>query len=343
MLSGLFGWVGNLSIALQIVIYTVLIVGGMFALIKGADMFVGGASNIAKLMKVPAIIIGLTIVSIGTSLPEASVSISGAISGSADISIGNIVGSNMFNVLVVLGFSLVFVPIIVDKGVVKRDLPILILSGVLLLVFMLIGNEGNAFILSRIECGILFALFVFYLVFSIIQAKKQGVQENNAENSASEETKPKTWVSVVLLLVGLACIVVGGDFVVIGAKNIALQLGMSETLVGLTIVAIGTSLPELVTSIVAAKKGENDIALGNVVGSSIFNILLIVGLTGVITPLSVDAKVIVDVIAMLVVFVGLFVFTLFKNKLPKYLGWIMLGLYVIYFAYIILRDFVLIG
>lgn len=347
MLSGLFGWVANVAPWLQVVIYIALIALGMFALIKGADLFVGGASNIAKLLKVPALIIGLTIVSIGTSLPELAVSVAGAIAGSADISIGNIVGSNIFNVLVVLGSSLVFVSILVDKGMLKRDLPVLIICGILLLVFALFGGGESGYVLSRIECGILFALFVVYLTVCIIQAKKdaknQEVEASVEEKEENKQEKPKVWLSILLLLGGLACIVIGGDITVIGAKNIALKLGMSEMLVGLTIVAIGTSLPELVTSIVAAKKGENDIALGNVVGSCIFNILLILGVAGVITPLAVDAKAIIDIIVMLAIFVCFTIFALFRKKLPKYLGWIMLALYIAYFVYIILRDFVLIA
>lgn len=344
MLSGLFGWVANVAPWLQIVIYIALIVLGMFALIKGADLFVGGASNIAKLLKVPALIIGLTIVSIGTSLPEFAVSVSGAIAGSADISIGNIVGSNMFNLLVVLGISLIFVPIVVDKIIIKRDLPVLVVCGAMLLVFALVGNESNAYILSRIECAILLVFFLVYLTLCIVQAKKQAKEKKDEpQGEMEQEKKPNVWLSILFLIGGLVCIVVGGDIVVIGAQNIALALGMSEVLVGLTIVAIGTSLPELVTSIVAAKKGENDIALGNVVGSNIFNILLIVGTAGVITPLTVDSKVVIDIILMLAVFVLFFVFAIFKNKLPKYLGWIMLGLYIVYFVYIILRDFVLLA
>ena len=354
MISGLLNWVLDLSAPLQIVLFIVFIVGGFAALIKGADIFVGGASSIAKKLKVSSIVIGLTIVSIGTSLPEAAVSISGAIAGSADISIGNIVGSNMFNMLVVLGCSLVFVPIVVDRGVARQDLPFLIICAVLLLVFALVGGEG--YILSRLECIILFALFIAYMVFTVVRAKKQkkqeeqneiseGEQKNEQQNGQEEQVQP-VWKSILFLFLGLACIIIGGDLVVFGAKNMAITFGMSEILVGLTIVAIGTSLPELVTSIIAAKKGENGIALGNIVGSSIFNILLIIGATGMLTPLVVDNKLIIDIILMLAACLITLIFILLRNlikgksDLPRYYGWILLVLYVGYLAYIILRDFV---
>ena len=374
MISNLLSGVLSLPSWLQIVLYIVFIVGGMFGLIKGADAFVSGASGIAKKLKVPAIIIGLTIVSIGTSLPEASVSISSAIQGSADISIGNIVGSNMFNLLIVLGFSLVFVPIALNRKLVLKDFMLMLLSGALLLIFALFGTSENAHILSRIECGILFAIFIAYIVYSIIEARKANKEANkleqneqnqtnltaeNAENNdktANEEQKElqnqnkneennenKMSKNIIYLILGLLGIVIGGDFVVFGAQNFAIKVGMSEILVGLTIVAIGTSLPELVTSIVAARKGENDIALGNVIGSNIFNVLFILGLTGLITPLTVSANALIDMIIMVCVFVAFIVFSLIKNKLPKYLGYIMIAMYVIYLTYIILRDFVLVG
>ncbi len=374
MISNLLSGVLSLPSWLQIVLYIVFIVGGMFGLIKGADSFVSGASGIAKKLKVPAIIIGLTIVSIGTSLPEASVSISSAIQGSADISIGNIVGSNMFNLLIVLGFSLVFVPIVLNRKLVLKDFMLMLLSGALLLIFALFGTSENAYVLSRIECGILFAIFIAYIVYSIIEARKANKEANkieqnqanltteNAENNdkttiqAQKETQNqnkneennvnnenKMSKNIIYLILGLLGIVIGGDFVVFGAQNFAIKVGMSEILVGLTIVAIGTSLPELVTSIVAARKGENDIALGNVIGSNIFNVLFILGLTGLISPLAVSANALIDIIIMVCVFVAFIIFSLIKNKLPKYLGYIMIAIYVIYLTYIILRDFVLVG
>ena len=398
MISNLLSGVLTLPTWLQIILYIVFIIGGMLGLIKGADAFVSGASGIAKKLKVPAIIIGLTIVSIGTSLPEASVSISGAIQGSADISIGNIVGSNMFNLLIVLGFSLVFVPIALNKKLVLKDIMLMLLSSILLLIFTLFGNGENGYILSRIECGILFTIFVAYIVYSIIEARqankvatatakpqptlnKQNSPTPNAQNEAQLNVQNKTTLTaknavknckiakdnasenatveklnqqtstgenkmsknIICLILGLLGIVIGGDFVVFGAQNFAIKVGMSEILVGLTIVAIGTSLPELVTSIVAARKGENDIALGNVIGSNIFNVLFILGLTGLITPLAVSANALIDIVIMLCVFVAFIAFALLKNKLPKYLGYIMITSYAIYLTYIILRDFVLIA
>lgn len=357
MITSFLGGVLNLPLWLQMTLFIVFIVGGFIALIKGADAFVSGASGIAKKLKVPAIIIGLTIVSIGTSLPEASVSISSAINKSADLSIGNVVGSNMFNTLVVLGFSLVFVAIALKKNVIFKDMLLMLISSILLLVFALFGNDANGNVLGRIECGILFAIFVGYIIYSVIDARKASKLENtnleikqentNEENNstiAGEENnsiKPNNMgKNILLLLIGLIGIVIGGDLVVFGAKNFAINVGMSEILVGLTIVAVGTSLPELVTSIVAAKKKENEIALGNVIGSNMFNILFILGMTGLITPLSVSANVLIDIIIMTVLFIFVFIFSVIKKNLPRFLGYIFLLLYIAYLAYIILRDFV---
>lgn len=338
MLSGLLGWSLNLNIWLKLIVLIVFIVGGMVLLIKGADGFVSGASGVAKKLKIPAIIIGLTIVSIGTSLPEASVSLSSVLNGSSDISIGNIVGSNMFNLLVVLGFSLVFVPIILNRKVVIKDFLIMIISTLLLLIFAFVNIGGGNQTLSRIECGILFVLFIAYIVWSVIDARKNKTEEEKADETNKVNSMPK---NILFLVLGLLGIVIGGDLVVFGAQNFAIQVGMSEVLVGLTIVAVGTSLPELVTSIIAAKKGEKDIALGNVIGSSTFNILFIIGLTGLVSPLAVSAKAMIDIIIVSVVFIAFFVYSLIKNKLPKYLGYIMIVMYIIYLTYIILRDFVL--
>ncbi|MBQ8749214.1 MAG: calcium/sodium antiporter [Clostridia bacterium] len=356
MITQFFGGILNLPVWLQIILFIAFIVGGMYALIKGADGFVSGASGIAKKLKVPAIIIGLTIVSIGTSLPEASVSISSAIGGSADISIGNVVGSNIFNLLIVLGLSLVFVPIALNKKLVLKDFVLMLVSGILLLIFALFGTENAT--LGRIECGILLAIFIAYIVYSIIEAKKANKQskelseqdDNKQETVKLTELKEKTEQdstklskNILLLIAGLIGIIVGGDFVVFGAQNFALQIGMSEALVGLTIVAIGTSLPELVTSIVAARKGENEIALGNVIGSNIFNILFILGMSGLIIPLTVSASVMIDIVIMTVIFALFLIFSLIKKNLPKWLGYIMIGMYIVYLLYIILREFNIIG
>ena len=256
--------------------YLLLLIGFVL-LIKGADLFVDGSSSIAGILKVPSVIIGLTIVAMGTSAPEAAVSINAGLAGNSDISLGNIVGSNIFNLLMVVGISSLILPIATDKDILKRDMPINIGITVALLVMLLIGGE-----LSRIDAAILLVMLAGYMFLLIRSALKNRIED--------EAPKVYSWLkSIVLSIVGAAAIILGGNLVVESAKTIALNLGMGETLVGLTVVALGTSLPELVTSIVAAKKGDSGIAMGNVVGSCIFNILFILGMAGVISPMTADA------------------------------------------------------
>ena len=254
----------------------ILLIVGFVLLIKGADLFVDGASSVAAKLKVPSLIIGLTVVSIGTSLPEAAVSISASLSGNNSISLGNVIGSNIFNLLMVVGVSSAILPIVTDRDMLKRDMPINIGITVLLGILLFDGN------LSRLEALLLLLLLVAYMFLLIRSALKNRVE--------AEETKVLSWAkSIVFIVLGMAAIIGGGQLVVNSAKTIAMALGMSETLVGLTVVAIGTSLPELVTSVVAARKGDSGIAMGNVIGSNLFNILFILGMAGVIKPLTADA------------------------------------------------------
>ena len=289
----------------------IFLVVGMFLLVKGADWFVDGASNIAKLLKIPSLIIGLTLVSMGTSAPEASVSIQAAISGSNDISVGNVVGSNIFNVLFIVGLSAFFAPMVIDKQVKMIDLPVVIGISVLLILFSFVITP---FILDTVESIIMMALFVTYIVLLVIRScKKQGGCDckigGELLQEEKKEEKPKVFKSIFLAIVGLLSIIVGGDWVVDGASSIALMLGMDEILIGLTIVAVGTSLPELVTSIVAAKKKENDIAIGNLMGSNIFNILFILGLSSTICNLNVSMPTLVDMLVMAYAVIILFIFS----------------------------------
>ena len=317
----------------SIVLNLLFLVIGMFLLIKGADWFVEGSSNVAKALKIPSLIIGLTLVSIGTSLPELSVSVIGALEGNADISYGNVIGSNIFNVFVVIGASALFTPMIVSKDVKKYDVPILI--GIYAL-FALFSFVTTPLVLSRWESIILTVLFVAYIIFLVLRTKKS----NNVEEEKEEApAKPrKMWVNIILIIVGIAAIVGGGKFVVDTASNLALMAGMSNLLVGLTIVAVGTSLPELVTSIVAAKKGENDIAVGNAIGSSIFNILLILGVASTIAPIGFEFNTIVDASMMMLSVVLVFIFAVKSNKINKVQGGVLILVYVSYLAFIILRN-----
>lgn len=304
----------------------ILLLVGFVLLIKGADFFVDGASSIAGKLKVPSLIIGLTVVSIGTSLPEAAVSISASLSGSNSISLGNVIGSNVFNLLMVVGVSSMILPIITDKDILKRDMPFNIGITIALLVMLLDGD------LSRLDAAILLVVLAAYMVILIRSALKNRLEGDNP--------KVYSWLkSIILSIVGAAAIIGGGNLVVESAKTIALNLGMGETLVGLTIVAIGTSLPELVTSVVAAKKGDSGIAMGNVVGSCIFNILFILGMAGVISPMTADATFFIDTGILIAISAIMLLFAFTKKKTDRIEGTICVLMYAAYTAYIIMRAF----
>lgn len=303
--------------------YLLLVLGFLF-LVKGADLFVDGSSSIAKHMKIPSVIVGLTIVAMGTSAPEASVSITAAISGNSDISLGNVVGSNIFNFLVVIGVSAMIFPIISHKDIIKRDLWWNL--GITGLLLLLILDKK----IGRIDGVILLLGMALYLFVVIKNALK-----NRTEDSKEELLSvPK---SIIFMVIGLAAIICGGNFVVDNASIIAKSLGLSETLIGLTIVAIGTSLPELVTSVTAAKKKEAGIALGNAVGSNIFNILFILGASSALTPINVASELFIDTIILIVVGVLVFIFSYTGRKTNRIEGLICTLLYVAYTAYIIIR------
>ncbi len=304
-----------------------LLVVGFAFLIKGADLFVDGSSSVAKLLKIPTVIIGLTIVSIGTSLPEAAVSISASIKGAYDLSIANVVGSNIFNLLSVVGVSAVICPFFLDKVIMKRDFPISIITTVILAVMLWDCK------LSLIESIILFVLFVAYIILLVHSALKN-------RQEAEENYKTLSPVrSIIYIVIGIAGIVAGGTITVDAATFFAEKLGMSELLIGLTIVAVGTSLPELVTSVVAAKKGESEIALGNVIGSNIFNILFILGMSGIVHPLHCDIGALIDTIILIAVSALMFIIYKAKDKATRPIGYLSIAIYVVYVVYIILRAY----
>ena len=312
---------------MEYILNLILLLGGFFFLVKGADLFVDGSSSVAKIFKIPSVIIGLTIVSIGTSLPEAAVSITSSLQGSYDLSIANVIGSNIFNLLVVVGASALICPFIVDKMIMKRDFPICIgLMGVL--AVMLINRT-----LSRIEAGILFTIFVAYIILLVMSALQSS---QNFEDDIKPMSVSK---SLILILLGGAGIILGGTFTVNSAKFFAGAFGMSEMLIGLTVVAVGTSLPELVTSIVAAKKGESEIALGNVVGSCIFNILFILGMSGLVHTLNCGVEALIDTVILIVVNVLMYILCVTGKKVKRPEGVACVVLYIIYIAYTVLRAF----
>ena len=314
----------------------IILIIGVFLLIKGADIFVDGASSIAKKIGIPSVIVGLTIVSLGTSAPELAVSLISSFNGNNGIAVGNVLGSNLFNTLVVLGGTAIVAPLLIKKSTIKRDYIATLVVTILtcFLIFGVVPKSEN--MLSRISGIILLVVCVVYMFILVKAAKKDSVKD---EENTSEIKMSK---NILLSLIGVVGIVFGGNLVVDSATNIAYSLGMSEKLVGLTIVAVGTSLPELVTSIVAALKGENDIALGNVLGSNIFNLVLILGASATITPIAVSGVMIIDFIILIAVtlFIGALIFLNKKEekRLGRLEGIILVGIYVAYLAYIIMRN-----
>ena len=304
-----------------------LLVLGFVLLIKGADFFVDGSSSIAKIMKIPTVIIGLTIVSIGTSLPEAAVSITASLHNNPDLSIANVVGSNIFNLLGVVGASAVICPFIVDKMIMKRDFPICIaITGIL--AVMLVDCK-----LTFLESLILFVLFVAYIVLLVMSALK------NREEASEDYKVLSPGKSLLFIVLGVAGIIAGGQLTVDSAVFFAEALNMSELLIGLTIVAVGTSLPELVTSIVAARKGESEIALGNVIGSNIFNILFILGMSGMLQELKCDPGALIDTVLLIVLSLLMYFVCVSGKKVSRLEGYTSIVIYIVYVIYIILRAY----
>lgn len=309
----------------------ILLVVGMALLIKGADFFVDGSSNIAKALKIPSLIIGLTLVSMGTSAPEASVSINSALSNLNDLSIGNVVGSNIFNTLFILGASALFAPLVISKEMKIYDIPIMVFVYVALILFSFVITPYK---IDLLESILLLVLFVGYIIFLIYRAKKNPPVE---EEDDQKKKKP-IWLSIIFAVLGLAAIIFGGDLVVDSASKIATSLGMSEALVGLTIVAVGTSLPELVTSVVATYKKELDIAIGNVIGSNIFNVIFILGLSSTISNLTVNQEQLTDMLVMLGTSLAVLIIAFTSKKLHKWQGALLFLAYVVYLTFIIIRN-----
>lgn len=350
-------FVDSWPIYLQSIAFVVGLIVGTICLVKFCDIFVDSASTIAKKLHISELIIGLTVVAIGTSCPELAVSVSDSISSllensNANVAIGNVIGSNICNLLLVLGFSAVFTPIVVKKSVCKREYPFLLIISALLVLFVILFGTGSSitgnYAILRWEAIILVVLMFVYIWFLIHNAKKHPDEQLNTEEEKLTEEKEKDmklWKAIILVIVGAAGIVFGGEAVVFGAKGLALQVSdaahldhdLAESLVGLTIVAVGTSLPELVTSVVAAKKGQNELALGNVIGSNIFNILFVLGIAGTVNPLTTDSQVIIDAVVMMVATIVVFIFAL-PGKIKRSGGIALLCMYGAYLAYLIVRT-----
>ena len=330
-------FINNAPFALVIVILVI----GFVLLIKGADFFVEGSSSVAKRLHVPSIIIGLTIVAMGTSLPETAVSVSASIAGNNELAVSNVVGSNIFNLMVVIGVCAILATVNVAGETIKRDIPLSLICAGLLLLLGIIGlGDKTGMTLGHMDGAIfvgLFAGYIFYMIRIALKANKEG-KKVEIEGGSDEYIKlVSVPVSILFIVGGAIAIAVGGDVTVDAASRIASDLGMSQTLIGLTIVSIGTSLPELVTSIVAARKNEVDMALGNAIGSNIFNILMVLGIASLISPISIIRENIIDLCVLVAFTVCVWIFAGTKKKIGRIEGLCMVVLYAVYAVYIVIR------
>lgn len=311
--------------------FILLIVGFVF-LIKGADFFVDGSASIAKQLRVPSLIVGMTVVAMGTSLPECSVSVTASLAGNNSLAISNVVGSNIFNLLVVCGVCAIITPLAVHEDTRKRDFPVSIVCAILLLAAGWFGMT-----ISRIDgivFMVLFALFLLVMIRSALKSRAAGIE---VEVEGEDAKILPVWKSLLFIIFGGVAIKYGGDFVVDSASDIAAAFGMSQTLIGLTICAIGTSLPELVTSIVAARKNEVDMAVGNVIGSNIFNILLVLGVGSAISPIAFIMENAIDLAFLIFISILCWIFSCSRKEMRRSEGIIMVVLYAIYWVYICIR------
>lgn len=332
----------NIINGLPIAAVILLLAVGFAFLVKGADFFVEGSSSIAKKLKVPPIIIGLTIVAMGTSLPETAVSVTASLVQNNELAVSNVVGSNIFNLMFVIGVCSILTPIMVQKATVVRDIPLSLGCALLLLVLGISGLGDKAGMTLGHADGIIFLVvfagYIFTMVRSAMKARAAGQKVEIEGVEECDNMKELSYgKSILFLIVGAAAIAFGGDLTVDTASRIAIELGMSQTLVGLTIVSIGTSLPELVTSVVAARKNEVDMAVGNAVGSNIFNILMVLGISSAISPVALIRENLIDIVLLMVFSVMVWIFAGTRKKIERKEGIIMVVVYLVYCAYIIAR------
>ncbi|MBC5996590.1 sodium:calcium antiporter [Romboutsia ilealis] len=332
----------------------IILLLGFVLLVKGADIFVEGSSTIAKILKIPPLIIGLTIVAFGTSAPEAAVSITAALNGQNGMAMGNVVGSNIFNLLMVVGISGFIKTLYVDKAIISKEFPFLLLSSILLFVLTFdVSLQGTATnILSRGD-GLVLLMFFAIFMYSLLKAALNSMNNPSLEETSisfdsvsidynddtlvKEKTNSKVLIKNILAsIIGIILIILGGNMVVSSASTIASDFGVSDQLIGLTIVSIGTSLPEFVTSIIAAIKGESSIALGNVIGSNMFNILFVLGASATISPMSIDPMLFVDALFMIIVTLITYLFAIQKRDINKIESAVLVILYIGYMAYLLI-------
>ena len=307
------------------ILNVLFILVGIVLVLWGADRLTDGAVAVAEKMKMPQIVIGLTIVAMGTSMPEFCVSLVSALKGTTDLAVGNIVGSNIFNTLLIVGVSAWVAPMTILKSTVRKDIPFALFASVVLLIMCLDGN------ISRLDAGILFVLFLVFMYVTLKGAKTKDDDTTAKTDSIEDNKKPMaTWLSIVWIIVGLACLIGGSNLFVEGATKVAEHIGVSEAVIGLTIVAGGTSLPELATSVVSARKGNSGIAIGNVLGSNVFNILAILGVTGVITPMHLQGITMLDLSMMVFSTLLVWLFSFTKYKIARWEGIVLTIVFIGY-------------
>ena len=304
------------------ILYIIL---GALVVLWGADRLTDGATALAQRMKIPQIVIGLTVVAMGTSMPEFFVSLMSALHGTSDLAVGNIVGSNIFNTMAIVGITAVVAPMTISRNTVRKDIPFAVLASALLLM-MCYNLE-----ISRWEAAVLFVVFIIFMVYTVRMGMKNG------DEQAIEQPPMALWKSVGLLILGLLCLVGGSDLFVNGAKSVAKMLGVSDAVIGLTVVACGTSLPELATSIVAARKGQSAIAIGNVIGSNVFNILMILGVTGMVLPMNIQGITTVDLSVMMGSMVLVWLFSFTKYTVERWEGALLTAGFVGYMTWLVVQ------
>lgn len=300
----------------------VLLVMGLVVVLKGADWLTDGAVNIASRFGVSQMVIGLTIVAMGTSMPELCVSMVSALKGTPDLAVGNVVGSNTLNTLLIVGCSALVAPIMVKRSSVRRDIPFAVLASLLMLIFCLDGG------IDRLDAALLFILFAVFMFVTVKYGKNEGTETKTTEMAPLGK-------AALLLVVGLVCLILGSNLFVDNASFVASTLGVSDAVIGLTIVAGGTSLPELATSMVSAQKGNSDIAIGNVIGSNVFNILMIIGVTGLVKPMHIKGITSLDLIVMLTSMLLLWFFCRTTYKVKRWEGAVLAISYIAYLAWLI--------
>lgn len=304
----------------------IYIVFGILMVLWGAGKLTDGATSIAAKMNIPPMIIGLTVVAMGTSMPEFFVSFVSALKGTSDLAVGNVVGSNIFNTMLIVGTTALVTPMVIAKSTVKKDIPFAVLASAMLLPMAIDGS------ISRIDAAVLFAVFIAFMLYTVRSAKK----EKDSGNEEEVKEMP-VWRAVAFLVLGLACLIVGSNLFVDGATAVASLLGVSEAVIGLTVVAGGTSLPELATSVVAARKGQCAIAMGNVIGSNVFNILMILGITGMIHPMSIIGITRLDFIVMQLSIILLWIFSFTKYTVARWEGGLLVALFLAYMTWLVIH------